>query len=415
MTRRVLLGVLLLSVLGPAAWGQTVTEYNKAGIEHYNAKEWDAAIELFLKGYELEPDNATLRRNLCNAYCAAAADLATSQDFAGAAQFVELAISVDPENASAYMQLASYYLQLGHVSDAIFRLEEAVELAPDDASAHDLLGDAYYRDNDLPSALAEWELVGQLDPTRQELQAKLEKAHRENLVEGAFRRSGSRHFQASYPPGTPVAELNTVLMILERAYRDMGRRFDAYPTDPVHVIIYSVKEFGEATAAGEHVGALYDGKIRVPRHDQGGQPLLTEELERRLNHEYVHVLVRARVGDKVPWWLNEGLAETFSKDAKSIEWKLLLEAFRKGSLLDLAELEQTQLEKQDPETLRLAYGQAHATVALLWNRFGSKWLNAMLSDLAEGLEPEEALKASCHRSYELLEKEVVAAIRRGSL
>lgn len=411
----ILAPALFLSLLGAAAWAQTASDYNSAGIEHYNAKNWDAAIELFLQGYELSPDNPTIRQNLCNAYRAAADELAKARDLTSAAQLVELAISVDPENPLPLIQLGSYYLQMGHVPDAVFRLEEAVELAPDNVTAHELLGDAYYRDNDVPSALAEWELVAELDPNRKSLEQKLEKAYRENSVEGNFRRSGSRHFEISFPPGTPGRELNKVLTVLERAYRDIGRRFHVYPPAPIHVILYSAGEFTQATAVGDHVGALYDGKIRVPGQGNSGEPLSTKEFERRLHHEYVHVVVRAAVGDDVPWWVNEGLAETFSRDADSLDREMLREAVRKDRLFNLDDLEQAQLEKQDPEALRLAYTQAHATVRFLLNQFGQRGLNRMLSALADGFEPEEALKVSYRRTYDLLETEVVAAIRHNDL
>lgn len=409
---RLILSAFMLAILESAAWGQTTADYNRVGIEYFNAKQWDAAIEAFMKAYELAPDNPTVRRNLSNTYGAAADELAKAHDLPAAAHLVELAVSADPENPLPLIQLGSYYLQMENVADAIFRLEEAAELAPDNIDAHELLGDAYYRDNDLPSALAEWEFVREMDADREGLDKKIEKAYREDTVESGFRRSGSRHFQISFPPGTPASALNSVLRILEWAYRDLGKRFGVYPIDRIHVIIYGAGEFVQATAVGDHVGALYDGKIRIPSADQSGNPLSSQELQRRLNHEYVHVLVRTRVSDNVPWWLNEGLAETFSKEPQSIDWGLLQETLQNGSLFDLAELAGAQLEKQEPKALRLAYAQAHATVRVLQERVGQRGLNALLTALSDGMEPEDALKASTRRSYDLLQKEVVSAIRR---
>ena len=405
----------LLSAPAVLAHGLTeeAAEHNLRGVEHYNAGQWERAIDAFYDAHELAPDNATVRRNLCNAYQAYANTLAQGGDFETAAEVLKYAIDADPGNASPLVQLGSYNLRLDRLADAIFRLEEAVELAPEDEDALELLGDAYYRSNDLRLALDVWYELQDLAPNRPGLQDKIEKATREATVEHNFRRSGSRHFDISYPPGTTGREQNEVLSILERAYREIGRKLgNAFPTTPIQVIIYSAEEFSEATQLGEHVGAVYDGKIRVPVRNAEGGPIDSAELERRLFHEYTHVVVRHLAGERVPWWLNEGLAETFSKELTDADYAGLRQAEMDDGLFVLSDLDASQLHAMPPHDLRLAYVQSHATVDYLWRRFGQRSLLAYLDALSEGVEPEEAMRQVYRRTYLLLEREVSQEIRR---
>jgi len=410
-SRRIVRGLLCLLSFAAAAWGQRAVELNNLGIEAYNAGRPQEAIGYFERAYEGARDNATVRRNLCNAYQAYANELAQAGNYMQAVKPLELAIGVDPENYSPLVQLGSYYLRLNMVPDAIFRLEEAIELKPGELNAHELLGEAYYRDNDIPSARAQWEYVLQMDPGRKDLRERYDKASREESVESDFSRSGSRHFKISYPKGVSSQMRARILNTLESAYWEIGRKTGGYPPAPIQVIVYGADQFSEATQLDANVGAVYDGKIRTPINDNTGQILDSDELKRRLKHEYVHVVVRHLVGDKAPWWPNEGLAETFSRDIDPGESALLQRMYRQGVAFGLGDLEAHQLKILDPETLRLAYAQAHATVQALWTRYGQRGLKQMMSDLAAGMKPEDALIHSYRRTYRALETEVANAYR----
>jgi len=402
-----MLVVAWCAMLPLEARSESAYECNAQGVALYDVGRWDEAIPAFERAYELAPDNVVVRRNLCNAHQASANELARQADYAGAARHLELAIGIDPENYSPLVQLGSYYLRLGFVAEAIARLEEAIDLAPQSVDAHDLLGDAYYLDNDVPSARIQWEWVLQVQPGRAGLRQKLEKASREEAVESSFRPTGSRHFQLTYSPELPGRSLRRVLNLLERAYVEVGRNFGGvYPPTPIQVIVYNANEFAEATQVGRHVGALYDGKIRIPLFDGSGAPLDDAELKVRLFHEYTHVVVRFLGGSRVPWWLNEGLAETFSRELDEAQTTLLETAQAEEALFTLADLGDAQLNKLDPTALRLAYAQAHATVYYLWTKFGQRRLTGLMSDLAEGVAPEEALHKNYGRTYASLQKEV---------
>ena len=75
-------------------------------------------------------------------------------------------------------------------------------------------------------------------------------------------------------------------------------------------------------------------------------------------------------------------------------------------------MEESQLKKLDPDSLQLAYRQAHATANFLWNRYGHRGIAGLMQNLAEGAAPEDALIASCRLNYATLEREVIKSLGR---
>lgn len=402
-------GLIFIALFATAmdASSRTAAEYNEEGIKLYNEGAFSEALDRFEEAYELAPENQVVKHNLCNAHQEVASRLEKDGDMKRAIRHLELAIGIDPENSSPLVQVGSYYLKENQVANAIFRLEEAIEVEPGLTDAHFLLGEAYYRDNDLPSARVQWDYVLEVKPDWPGLREKYDKLFREESVERSFNSSATRHFQLSYPREVTQGMRFTILSMLERAYSDIGRKLGGvYPTDPVKVILYSAEQFAEATQLDSHVGALFDGKIRAPVTDSDGAWLAEDELRRRLVHEYVHVALRHAVGPEVPWWLNEGLAETLSRPVDSSRASLLRRAYTEQLAYPLHKLEGSQLHKLDPEALTLAYAQAHGTVNLLWTKYGQRRVVPMLQDLRGGLSPEEALKKNYRKTYDVLQREV---------
>lgn len=413
--RNVLLVVVAVGVLGFHAFhahAQSAADFNNQGITAYEQKNYPLAISLFEQAYDGARDNETVRHNLCNALQSQADQLAKQADFAAAAKHLETAIGVDPGNPAPLTQLGAYYLRLDMVPDAILRLEDAIDLKPGELDAHELLGRAYYADNDLASAMIQWDYVLAKDPSRRELKELYAKAKREAAVEGGFKRRGSRHFSVSYPAGIPNEVRARVVAILEGAYLQIGGKFGkAFPPTPIQVVIYDTGQFQEATKLDKHVGAVFDGKIRAPLTDEKGEFLPDEEMKRRLTHEYVHVVIRFLAGVNVPWWLNEGFAETFSSEIDDNDRRLLQKAHDEGALFKLSQLEQSQLKSRNPEQLAVAYAQAQTATAYLWQRYGQKRLVGLMADLSTGMEGEAALRKNYSRSYADLDKEIESKYR----
>jgi len=407
-------GMLLLVLAGTRLQAQEARplEYNNKGVEAFNAGEYSQAISLLEQAYTLSPESEVVRRNLCNSYQGIANTHGLKKEFRKAVPYLERAVDIDPENASPRTQLGSYYLNLGDVSAGIRQIEEAIRIKPGDLNAHEMLGQAYYMDNDLASARIQWDYVLEMDPDRHELRKRYEKAFREESVEYDFNRWKSSHFSITYPPGVLPAVRSTVASVLDRAYIDIGRTLGGiYPPQPIYVVLYTAEQFTEATRLEGHIGAVYDGKIRSPLTDGNGAWLSQEELRRRLVHEYVHVAVRSIAGDKLPWWLNEGLAEALSRTFESDDAARLRELYASGTVYSFSQLSGSQVSSKNPEALRIAYLQSHAAVDILWKRFGRARMMTFLRSLSSGMNTAQAFQSAYRRKLEDFEWDLAAAFQ----
>ncbi|MFA7693725.1 MAG: tetratricopeptide repeat protein [Candidatus Hydrogenedentes bacterium] len=392
-----------------AAQDVNSSEYNNQGVEAYNTGDYSKAISLLEKAYALAPDSDVVRHNLRNSYQGMANTYGEEKDFRKAIPYLDRAVKIDPNHAPLRTQLGTYHLNVGDVNAGIYHIEEAIRLNPGDLTAHEMLGQAYYMDNDLASARVHWDYVLEIDPDRKELKKRYDKAFREESVEYDFNRWKSRHFSITYPPGITPALRSSVASILDRAYVDIGRLLGGiYPAPPIYVVLYTAEQFTEATRLDGHIGAVYDGKIRSPLTNGDGDWLPQEELKRRLVHEYIHVVVRNITGDKIPWWLNEGLAEALSRNFESNDVARLKENYATGAVYSFSQLSGNQVSAKQPEALRNAYLQSHAAVDLLWNRFGRPKMLSLLRALGSGTKIDEAFQLTYRRTLEDFEWELAA-------
>jgi len=407
--------VLIATLSGTGALAQTAAEYNAEGVSFYDGGEWKKAIDSFNRALDIEGESPVIRSNLANAYQAYAGAFAEAGDHDTAIGLLHQVLPLDPSNAVPLIQLGAYYLHESMVDDAIFRLEEAVELAPDDIDAHFLLGEAYYKDNDPISALLQWQWVEAVDPDREGLAERIEIASREERVEADFEGQTSRHFNVTYDREAESSLVREVLGYLEGAYREIGQTLGrAYPPTPIQVTLYTLDGFSESTQLDAHVGAVYDGsRIRCPVFDRDGERLPADELRRRLYHEYVHVVVRHITAENVPWWINEGLAEALSNELDETELLFLRRAHHQDALFALADLTDSQLGALEVAALNVAYRQSHATVGYLKDRYGARRFATLLAAIAEGEDAELALRRAFRHSYRTLELAVADFIENG--
>ena len=406
--------LVLCLVVAAAAYGAEPAELNSQGVALYDAGNYAEAAAAFEAAYALSPDNAVIKRNLCNVYQASANAMAKEANFAAAVKQLERAIAINPQDPSPLIQLGNYYLRLDMVAEAVYRLEQAIQVAPYNVDAHELLGEAYYQDNDLPSARTQWAWVLEQQPGRSNLKERVDKAMREETVETGFRPLGSFHFQVSSTPEVPGHLLQSVLATLEQAYAEIGRNFGGtYPPGPIQVIVYNANSFADATQVRQGVGGLYDGKIRIPLLDSAGIVVNEEELRETLFHEYTHVVARYLAHNNVKWWVNEGLAEVFSRQLVGPRLDVLQKAANAGTLFTYASMEESLLKTLDSDGLRLAYAQSHATMLYLWTRFGQAKLIELMGQLTVGTPTEQALMTVYNRNYDVLYQEVAQFIVGG--
>ena len=124
------------------------------------------------------------------------------------------------------------------------------------------------------------------------------------------------------------------------------------------------------------------------------------------------MVVRNITGDKVPWWVNEGIAETLSHPLDQQDRERLRDLFAGGRDFRLSSLSSPQLAgKLSPDRLKEAYLQAHATMELLITRHGKGKAQLLLARFASGDTEDQALRQMYRKSVAVLEEDVRAAYR----
>ena len=85
------------------------------------------------------------------------------------------------------------------------------------------------------------------------------------------------------------------------------------PPDSIGVIFTRSRRSADITRAPGWVGALNDGRLRVPVQGLSG---VTPELSRVLKHELTHSFVQQKTHGRAPTWMQEGLAQWMEGQAQ---------------------------------------------------------------------------------------------------
>ncbi len=192
-----------------------------------------------------------------------------------------------------------------HYSEAVEFLLPEADRFPRAPDFRLLLGSAYYGMEDLDQAIAQWNKALAIADNPQ-LRDAVAKAQRERDVSGSYSEIRSEHFLLRYD-GQHNDRLGTeILNSLEGSFQDLVLDLNYTPSDPIVVILYPNQAFRDITRMPTWVGALNDGKIRIP---VSGLTQMTPKLAQILRHELTHSFVRLITLGRCPVWFNEGLAQ----------------------------------------------------------------------------------------------------------
>jgi hypothetical protein len=115
----------------------------------------------------------------------------------------------------------------------------------------------------------------------------------------------SMHFRVEFEGRPARKDIMEALAVLEVAYDSLCHLFDFRPENKMHLVLYESTQYQGVGPRPEWVGAVFDGKLRIPVN-----VMAYREIYRPMFfHELTHAFIRAMTRYHVPLWVNEGIAQ----------------------------------------------------------------------------------------------------------
>jgi tetratricopeptide (TPR) repeat protein len=299
-----------------------------------------------------------------------------------------------PEEPALLMNVAYAHLRRSEFKQSLDYLERARRVAPDNPDVAKLAGWAYYGLNKMEQAVAEWKRALALRPDA-EVQAALEKAQRDKSEEENYKENGSSHFTLRYKGAAAPVLARDVLRTLEMHFSAIESELSYSPPDSIGVILYTQEAFADITKAPGWVGALNDGRIRVPVQGLTG---VDQELSRVLKHELTHSFIQQKTHGHAPTWVQEGLAQWMEGQRSGEHGAELAQIQTQGHAVPMGRLEGSWMGMSG-DGARYAYAWALANIEYIVQADGMADIDRILDRIGSGMSTEAALKEVLHSDY----------------
>lgn len=381
---------------------------NPAIEEQSQAVKGDAIDDTYLERLDndfLRNPSAQNRRVLAQAYQDAAIFLTRRGDPEAAIEKYRHALKFAPDDLAMTLALGYLLVKQNHHPEAINLLLPAVLRNPKVPDIPMLLGSAYYSTERLDQAIAEWKkALAMSDNPR--LREALDRVERERNVAGSYLELHSEHFLLRCEERGVRALGEEVLRTLEASFHELQLDLDIYPRDNIVVLLYPNETFRDITRSASWVGALNDGKIRIP---VSGLSTMTLELARVLKHELTHSFVQQVTVGRCPVWFNEGLAQLEEGATTAALGNRLARAFHTAPAYSALESSFMELPE---DVVGMAYAKSLAAVEYLRETYGLGEIRRLLKSMAGNPNFSSLLQEELRLTYPALEDAVAAYLEK---
>lgn len=304
------------------------------------------------------------------------------------------AVGFAPEQPVLLMNVAYLHLKKSEFKQSLEYLEKAKRVVPENADVYKLEGWSYYGMNRPEQAVEAWKKALALRPDA-DTQAALDKALRDKAEEESYRENESAHFQLKYNGTSEPALAREVLHALEDHFERIASELNYTPPEPIGVVLYTQQGFADITQAPGWVGALNDGRIRVPVQ---GLTSVDSELSRVLKHELTHSFIQQKTRGRAPTWVQEGVAQWMEGKRSDQNAGVLVRIYDAGEAAPLGRLEGSWMGLPG-DVARYAYAWALANIEYIVETQGMGDVERILDHIAEGGTTEQALRDVLHDDY----------------
>lgn len=356
---------------------------------------------------DAHPGNGRANAKAAMAHHAAAQFELAQGDMEHALTDERTAVTFEPEQPVLLMNVAYLHLKRSEFKQSLDYLEKAKRSAPENADVYKLEGWSYYGLNKQDQAIDAWKKALSLRPDS-DTQAALDKALRDKAEEESYRENESAHFQLKYSGEAEPALAHDVLHTLEGHFEEISSELGYTPPEPIGVVLYTQQAFADITRAPGWVGALNDGRIRVPVQ---GLTSVNSELSRVLKHELTHSFIQQKTRGRAPTWIQEGVAQWMEGKRSDENAAVLVQIYEAGQAAPLGRLEGSWMGLSS-DMARYAYAWALANVEYMVETQGMSDVERILDEIAQGGTTEQALRDILHDSYDDFSQSTVEYLKK---
>lgn len=338
---------------------------------------------------------------------AAAYFIAGKHEFDGgnypqAVAYFDSALRFQHESPTILNYYAAALIRMGRAKEAVSFAQHATRVAPDSADAFAVLGAALFAADRTRDAIMAWKTSIRLRPDTA-IQKYLEKAERDMKAQADFSELASNHFTLHFEGKETSESLRRqILMTLESGFESLSREFNYIPRENIPVFLYTEQAFFDVTQAPSWIGAINDGKLRIP---VSGVESVDSELARILKHELAHSFINQMSGGRCPTWLHEGIAQVLEPKTLGNRGARLSQLFAQQHEIPFNGLERGFMQFSSLEAM-LAYDESLGAVEYITDSYGTSELPQILSRIGQGSSTEMALRATIHDDYAQLRDDV---------
>jgi len=169
-----------------------------------------------------------------------------------------------------------------------------------------------------------------------------------------------------------------------------------FPPERVEIYVYaSAREVQSTLQMGSQnwVAGHADPDLGVIAVSLPPGPEQRLEMARQIPHELMHIMMYKKLGDaynKIPIWLNEGLASAVELYPDPNYSLLMQTAYQKKGLLPIANL--CQSFPKDASNALLAYAESASFLSFIYQQYGTAGIESLLEQYSNG--------QSCERGFQ---------------
>jgi tetratricopeptide (TPR) repeat protein len=325
------------------------------------------------------------------------------------AQILKRVEKIDPDNSSAYFEVADQLGAMRQYPRAIAMYKIAIDRAPWWTSARNGLGLLYTQSGDEEDAKITLDAAHEMDPYNLRTTNYLRLL---DQLQG-FARKESAHFIVMYDAKIDPVIPEYFSDYLESVNDQVCGEYRTQPPVKTYIEVFPTHDaFSVRTTGSPWIGTVGASTGRVialvsPR--KGEATMGPFNWANVLRHEYTHTVTLAATDNRIPHWMTEGLAVYEEHTPLKWEWiPQLYDAVTKDQLFTMENLTWGFVRPKKPTDRSLAYAESFWICTFIEKNYGHEAILKMLAVFKAGGSEQDAFEKVLGKSLSEFQSEFFA-------